>query len=131
MGSMGRPLTPPELLISSIAVSVPLSCVSSMIDMNPVCEKRTPTRQGSVVLLGSFNLTSPSSSHRVPFLPVIQRDRRSPRVTPPATATIVAMRHKQQKPPFVFVSEAKGRLSCLNSKAATLLQSRQSSGYLA
>jgi hypothetical protein len=44
-GSTGRPSTPPLALISSIASSVALSWVRSIVDVTPVCENNTPTRQ--------------------------------------------------------------------------------------
>src|SRR6266478_5564408 len=44
-GSIWRPRIPPPVLISSIANNVALSCVRSIADVTPVCEKSTPTRQ--------------------------------------------------------------------------------------
>src|ERR1700757_590276 len=45
LGSIGRPSTPPALLISSTASNVPLSCDRSIAAVTPVCENKTPTRQ--------------------------------------------------------------------------------------
>src|SRR4029077_627206 len=45
LGSIGRPRTPPALLISSTASNVPLSCDRSIAAVTPVCENKTPTRQ--------------------------------------------------------------------------------------
>src|ERR1700722_2113079 len=45
LGSIGRPRTPPALLISSTASNVALSCERSIAAVTPVWENSTPTRQ--------------------------------------------------------------------------------------